>query len=180
LQSSDRAYLEQFKGLLEVYQHHARDVGGQQSLEVDRSIDRPDDIGLQRTYLRNLGEEQNKGKSKYIATRFLTRSDPIHYGSLLAEIENAHTRGQDSYPTSLTMAYDMLVDYIDPEYSKLHGYTRGMIFYHKRKPPRRGHSHARREWLNSNGGRGHISNSSHFASHPDNMTDEVEPTNANS
>jgi hypothetical protein len=55
-------------------------------------------------------------KEAYLATRFLAHCDlSRYYGALIGgEVENAHTRGVDSYPRTLTKAYDMLVNYVNP------------------------------------------------------------------
>jgi hypothetical protein len=42
---------------------------------------------------------------------FLVNSDRAGYGSLVRDIENEYTQGSDTYPTTLSAAYDYLVNY---------------------------------------------------------------------
>jgi hypothetical protein len=50
-------------------------------------------------------------KDKYLAMMFLVNSDRQRYGSLICDIKNKYTRGSDTYPTTLSMAYDYIVNY---------------------------------------------------------------------
>jgi hypothetical protein len=50
-------------------------------------------------------------KDSYLATCILMNSDRKRFGGLIRDIENEHTRGTNSYPTTLTEAYDYLVNY---------------------------------------------------------------------
>jgi hypothetical protein len=42
---------------------------------------------------------------------FLVNSNKKQYGALIQDIENEYTRGLDTYPTSLSAAYDYIVNY---------------------------------------------------------------------
>jgi len=53
---------------------------------------------------------RNKAKDGYLAVCFLMNSDKRRYGALICDIENEHTRGTNSYPTTLTATYDYLVN----------------------------------------------------------------------
>jgi hypothetical protein len=54
-------------------------------------------------------------KDEYIGVGLLIKSDPKRYNSsLMADLVNSYTRGQDVYPDTLTGAYDMLVNYHAP------------------------------------------------------------------
>jgi len=50
-------------------------------------------------------------REEYLAVRFLVRSDPKRYHGLVAHVMNQYTCGQNIYPTTLSKAYDMLVNY---------------------------------------------------------------------
>ena len=54
---------------------------------------------------------RNTAKDEHLAICFLMNSDKRHYGGLIRDIENEHTRGSDTYPDTLTGAYDYLVNY---------------------------------------------------------------------
>eukprot|EP00957_Ditylum_brightwellii_P026565 2008966-Ditylum_brightwellii.AAC.1 len=45
---------------------------------------------------------------------FLLHSDRKRYGSLVVDLTNAHTRGKDKYPTTMTDTYKYLVDFQSP------------------------------------------------------------------
>ena len=53
-------------------------------------------------------------QEEYLVVLLLTKSDPKRYGSLVTDVENAYTRGQNGYPTTVRGAYDMLVNYKNP------------------------------------------------------------------
>ena len=49
-----------------------------------------------------------------VAIAFLKGSDQKRYGGLWSELKNNYTRGQDHYPTNLTGAYNLLLNYKPP------------------------------------------------------------------
>ena len=59
-------------------------------------------------------EAKLKAREEYLAVLLLTKSDPKRYGTLITDVENAYTRGQNGYPTTVSGAYDMLVNYRNP------------------------------------------------------------------
>eukprot|EP00521_Asterionellopsis_glacialis_P009862 CAMPEP_0195281132 /NCGR_PEP_ID=MMETSP0707-20130614/574_1 /TAXON_ID=33640 /ORGANISM="Asterionellopsis glacialis, Strain CCMP134" /LENGTH=311 /DNA_ID=CAMNT_0040339981 /DNA_START=103 /DNA_END=1035 /DNA_ORIENTATION=- len=67
--------------------------------------------------------------SEFLATLLISMSDPKRYGQLAADLENEHTRGTDGYPTNVTTAYDMLVNYKSPNTPKFQPQDSGMAFY---------------------------------------------------
>ena len=71
-----------------------------------------------------------RAQEEYMAVLLLTKSDPWQYGSLVVDIENQHTRGQDRYPETMSTAYDMLVHYQNPTPSvQLQQQDSGVSFY---------------------------------------------------
>mmetsp|Transcript_13505 Transcript_13505/g.19474 ORF Transcript_13505/g.19474 Transcript_13505/m.19474 type:complete len:133 (+) Transcript_13505:98-496(+) len=58
-------------------------------------------------------------------------SDKRRYGALIRDIENEHTRGTNSYPTTLTAAYDYLVNYKTNKVSEMDTGEGGMAFLNK-------------------------------------------------
>jgi hypothetical protein len=50
-------------------------------------------------------------QEKFVAVSFLMSSDPRRYKQLLIELENDHSKGTGNYPTTLTAAYSLLVNY---------------------------------------------------------------------
>jgi len=60
-------------------------------------------------------EEQRMARARatdeHLAILFLINSDRKRYGNLISNIENEHIHGTNSYSTSLTGAYNYLVNY---------------------------------------------------------------------
>ncbi len=52
-----------------------------------------------------------QAKDVYLAMMFLVNSDRQCYGGLIHDIKNEYTRGSDTYPTTLSTAYDYIVNY---------------------------------------------------------------------
>ena len=105
---SNSDYLEKLQDLVEVYEHLGGEPGTSKA-RVDSLLIDPD--------LADDDERQKakiKARDEYIAVLLLTKSDPKRYGLLVTDMENAYTRGQDGYPTTVSGAYDMLVNYRNP------------------------------------------------------------------
>jgi hypothetical protein len=107
--TSNHDYFEKFKDNVSTAERLGSEIG-MQSRRVEAILE---DIAID---LLNPTDEEvkrarTKAKDGYMATCFLMNSDRKRYGSLIRDIENEHTRGTNSYPTSLTEAYDYLVNY---------------------------------------------------------------------
>ena len=105
---SNSDYLEKLCDLVEVYEQLSGEPGTSKarfdSLLIDPELADDDDIQDAKT----------KTREEYLAVLLLTKSDPERYGSLVTDVENAYTRGQNGYPTTVSGAYDMLVNYKNP------------------------------------------------------------------
>jgi uncharacterized membrane protein YgcG len=118
-------YYDRFKHLLDVYEHLGGDVGvmlkppSQYIRAADPDEPTEDEIEAARAAARDA----------YLAIRFLRRADLNRYGTLLADIENEHTRGIGAYPTTLVKAYDLLVNYVNPNRHSHSSESQGMSFY---------------------------------------------------
>jgi hypothetical protein len=55
----------------------------------------------------------DQAKDQYLAVMFLMNSDRNRYGSLVRNVENEYTRGTDTYPVTLSAAYDYIVNWPD-------------------------------------------------------------------
>lgn len=107
---SNAKYLEVFQSTLAAYEHLGGDLG------ISKEMTRPY-VNAVNQYAITDAEwkaAENRARDEYLGIRFLLSSDPNRYGPLMAEVENSYTRGTSSYPNSLTKAYDMLVNYVDP------------------------------------------------------------------
>jgi Zinc knuckle len=54
---------------------------------------------------------QTVARERFLATSFLLNSDWSRYGRLIVDIENAFIQGQNRYPTTITAAYNLLVNW---------------------------------------------------------------------
>ena len=94
-----------------------------------------------------LAKAKTSARDAYLAMLLIVRSDSRRFGRLVADMHNAHLRGDhSSYPTSLDQAFDILVNY-QPVYQPRHhrhdesGLTFGQFDDSPdddRKPPPRG------------------------------------------
>jgi hypothetical protein len=76
-----------------------------------------------------IAEAKHNAKDEYLAICFLMNSDKRRYGGLIRDIENEHTRGSNSYPVTLTGAYDYLVNYKASRLSNNDQDKGGLAFY---------------------------------------------------
>jgi hypothetical protein len=53
-------------------------------------------------------------RDRTLATAHIRNADPTRYGALIDELLNMYARGKDEYPTDLTLACGMLVNYTVP------------------------------------------------------------------
>jgi uncharacterized membrane protein YgcG len=53
-------------------------------------------------------------RDDWVGVVLLLKSDPKHYSTLMADLINSYTCGQDVYPNDPTGAYNMLVNYHSP------------------------------------------------------------------
>ena len=77
---------------------------------------------LMKKTLRNMGVDsegtseewkatRQKSKEAVLAMMFLTGVDKTQYGNLLLELENNNLKGNNEYPTTLTEAYHLLINW---------------------------------------------------------------------
>ena len=105
---SNSDYLEKLRDLVEVYEHLGGEPGTSKA-RVDSLLIDPDLADEDERQ-----EAKTKAREEYLAVLLLTKSDPKRYATLVTDVENAYTRGQDGYPTTVSGAYDMLVNYKNP------------------------------------------------------------------
>jgi hypothetical protein len=102
-------YYEKFKDLVTIAERLGSDIGVHhdrlRTIVQDTALDPdfPTDVELERA--------KEKAKDEYLAVMFLMNSDANRFGDLVRGIENDYTRGSDTYPTTLSAAYDYLVNY---------------------------------------------------------------------
>jgi hypothetical protein len=67
-------------------------------------------------------------KDAYLAHLFLINSDKKWYAALMHDIENDFTRGNDTYPDTLSSAYDFIINYVAPRTTSRHPDDGGMAY----------------------------------------------------
>ena len=120
---SNSDYLEKLRELVEVYEHLGGEPGCSEARVNARLID------PEMADADEIRGAKTEAREEYLAVMLLFKSDPKRYANLVADLENQHTRGQDGYPSTLSAAYDMLINYRNPSSSThLHGQDSGMAF----------------------------------------------------
>ena len=106
-------YLDKFRSLVERVEHHGSEIGCTPGrMQTHLTITAADPLhptAIEISHAKTVVTEE------YLAVLFLRKSDPKRYGSLVSELQNNHTRGTDQYPMTISHAYDMLVNYRNPQ-----------------------------------------------------------------
>jgi hypothetical protein len=104
-------YLKDYQSLVQVLEHHGAAIGAEGPyIEAVKNQ-------IKETAPRRLTEEEyhkravTAAKEQLVAIGFLKRANKRRYGGLWSEFENNFTRGQDHYPSDLTNAYNLLLNY---------------------------------------------------------------------
>jgi hypothetical protein len=103
-------YLWTFQSLIEAIDH----LGGGFGIHVpyiqtkiQNACGDPDNVVL-------WSQTEDEVKEEFIAKYILLKSDPKCYAGLIASNQNDYISGQDKYPRTLSKAYDMIVNYVNP------------------------------------------------------------------
>ena len=151
---SNSDYLEKLRDLVEVYEHLGGEPGTSKA-RVDSHLIDPDLADDDKRQ-----EAKTKARDEYLAVLLLTKSNHKRYGPLITNVENAYTRGQDGYPTTVSGSYDMLVNYKNPnQASRMQNQDTGIAFAQDGQDgedanSEASHLHAHQQRNYSRGGRG--------------------------
>ena len=108
---SNAEHLKTFQSLVEVIEYYGGSVVNEHAL-LSYELAKKDPT---RTVENCTGSEKKEAKAicktKNLAIAFLKRSDRKRYATLLTELENNYARGTDQLPTTITGAYNLLVNY---------------------------------------------------------------------
>ena len=106
-------------------------------------------------------------KDQFLVVMFLINCNHNWYGNLVRDIENEYTHRMDTYPTSLSAAYDYIVNYHPENRSSQHDPDKGGLSYYTKEADSTGHGRGRggcgsgqgsRHGHGSHGGCGNSSN----------------------
>jgi hypothetical protein len=102
-------YYEKFKDLVT----NAERLGSNIGAHPERVTTILASIAADPTAPTTVERDQAKevAKDQFLAVMFLLNCDRNRYGTLIRDIENEYTRGTDTYPSSLSAAYDYIVNY---------------------------------------------------------------------
>ena len=135
-QDTDAAHFEDFKTLVDTYEHFGGSIGADSGLlcelrnehkndkdspgpipTLDQSDPSGSYVALCDYYQRlDMFEEKLKqiAKARTLATMFLRSLDKHRYGPLLTDLHNQHSRGNYQYPQDLSAAYALILTYESP------------------------------------------------------------------
>ncbi|KAG7347353.1 reverse transcriptase RNA-dependent DNA polymerase [Nitzschia inconspicua] len=80
-------------------------------LEVVEHFTKDKPIGTTAAHLEHSGGDKAIARDRDIAILLLRAANQRIYGSLLNDLENLYSRGEDQYPANLAAAYNMLLTY---------------------------------------------------------------------
>jgi hypothetical protein len=123
---TEAEYMANFKDLLDAIIYYGGSLGEDpvlvraELINLGHDMDSYDSLPPKSRTKMNLdlgpGSSEYKratklAQEKFFAVSFLMSSDPRRYKNLLIELENDHSKGIGNYPTTLTAAYSLLVNY---------------------------------------------------------------------
>jgi hypothetical protein len=77
--------------------------------------------------------DKNMAREQSLAISFLNRVDRTRYGKLMEDLKNSYLLGQNNYPTNLTDAYNLVVNWSQDPRNMVHygaGPNDGVVFAH--------------------------------------------------
>jgi hypothetical protein len=109
-EDSISSYLEHFRSLVEVLEHYGGAIGEDPGL-----------LDATAAVLANADDATKRlkiARDRTLALAFLKRADRRRFGTLWADLKNQFSRGNNQYPTNLTAAYSLLVNFKPPKRDK--------------------------------------------------------------
>ena len=143
---SNSEYLELLNGLVEIVEYFGEEIGCNPTRIAHFLGDNANPTDDDRR------EAKRQAREEYIACLLITKSDPRRYEDLVRDLENQH-----GYPSTISHAYDMLVNFKPSTRGSrsrdYHGYT-DMAFIHDGADRPSGGWQGRGSSGRGNGGRG--------------------------
>jgi hypothetical protein len=107
---SNSDFLEKFKSLIDIFIHAGGDPGCASARYRDFALGTEDPENIIADYNKVV----KRCRDEWMGMVLVLKSDPKCYHTLMADMINSYTCGQDVYPNNITGAYDMLVNYHPP------------------------------------------------------------------
>jgi Zinc knuckle len=107
-QTNDQ-YLETIRGWADTIEYHGGMVAENYTLVPDQDENKKP---------RSITERTAIARDRTLAILLIRSADPTRYGTLIADLSNQYAMGKDEYPTDLSSAYSLLVNYTTPANAK--------------------------------------------------------------
>ena len=143
---TNHAFLEKFNGLVQILEHFGGEPG-QDTARIRRKLAEQGAADEQNPTQQEFRAAKSAARNEYLAILFFRKSDKRRYGQLVRNVENAHVRGNNDYPQTISEAYNMLVNYRTPTRHGTSSNEGGLGFYTEGRGSGRGRGRGR-------GGRG--------------------------
>ena len=129
---SNARYLERFKELVEIVDHFGIPLGAAEDTLVAIIQETANDpLDPTEEEMRDAKKIANE---RFYSIMFLRHADRARYGNLVADLENAFTRGNDEFPKTMTSAFDYLINYRPYKSAGTSKNTDGMTFLTDQAP----------------------------------------------
>jgi uncharacterized membrane protein YgcG len=146
---SNSDFLEKFKSLVDIFIHAGSDPGCSSARYHDFALDTENP----EMDTDNYDKAVKRCRDEWMGVALVLKSYPKRYHTLMADLINSYTRGQDVYPNNITGAYEMLVNYHSPtSHVRSHVQDHGVAFAQDIDPSGRGGGRGSR---GGRGGRGY-------------------------
>lgn len=121
-------YLEHFQNLVEVIEHTGGTIGYHNGMIAE--VAKENNVTFENVTPAQLLIFREKAKERFLAVSFLLNADRSRFGRLIEDTENGYLRTRNSYPETVTEAYNLLVNWKqDPRnYAQVVGGNDGISF----------------------------------------------------
>jgi hypothetical protein len=107
-------YMSKFKNTVEVIERYGGNIGDDKVLiteELKVALKSTNQGVLSTATAKQIETATLTARRKSHAIAFLKRTDKHRYGQLVTDLEYQYTRGNDQYPTGVTEAYNLIVNF---------------------------------------------------------------------
>jgi hypothetical protein len=136
---SNAEYLRSFCGLVDALEYLGGEIGVEESritsyLQAQQQD--PDDSDMWAAAKAAVREQ-------FLGAMFIVKSDSKRYGALIATLQNDFISGHNCYPQTINAAYNMLVNYVNPNRDRALDLQDGGLSYMATEDEETTHEHGR-------------------------------------
>jgi hypothetical protein len=135
---SNAEYLRLFRGLVDALEYLCGEIGVEEARitsYLQARQEDPDDPDLWAAAKASVCEQ-------FLGAMFVVKSDSKRYGALTATLQNDFISGHNCYPQTLNAAYNMLVNYVNPNRDRTLDLQDGGLSYMATEEDEGGREHA--------------------------------------